>query len=519
MNINNKPNKNKAMKKTTILLCLILALLNLQAQKTMLSKPVSNMWLMRPMIVGTPIGQDADHNYFYVGVPSKSKTNTNHIYVVDKNTMKFEDITVSLSGMHTLLGALNTDDQIVALYRSTNKKGDLVTFSIAAFEKKDQAVSVTDINSVNTTANSHFWPSYKTATSPNGKLMAALVMVTGKNSMLENIHAVVINDEGKFVWNGPVKPQFKGQSFSLGNLSVDNDGNIYVPAYTCNVKGNKVSDVQFLVIRANSSGSETFTADATFGKPQNFTGKVLSNGDLAIAGFFTDTYQNTMTQSNGYFFYRFDTKSETFSEAKSFDFSSNYAQKNAPARLARVLANQQYSITADDIYELENGSLALCGEHHFVKEVYDMNTHSTTYQLLTKNILIATLKTDGTSAFSMIEKQQIGGGSSVPQDWKLHNISYSAFTHKSNLYFLFNDDSKNIPYPGNGTVCNMGGLKMNTSDKCVLMTLTPDQEITQRVLPNGDQVMRGIEFADDENFYVSGISKNGFYLNKFSIEE
>ena len=65
----------------------------------------------------------------------------------------------------------------------------------------------------------------------------------------------------------------------------------------------------------------------------------------------------------------------------------------------------------------------------------------------------------------------------------------------------------------------MGGLKMNTSDKCVLMTLTPDQEITQRVLPNGDQVMRGIEFADDENFYVSGISKNGFYLNKFSIEE
>ena len=507
------------MKKIAIILCLFLSILNLQAQKTMLSKPVSNMWLMRLNIMGTPVGQDADHNYFYVAVPSRSKTNIEHIYVVDKNTMKFEDMSVSLSGMHTLLGALSTDDQLVALYRSANKKGDMISFSIATFDKKESAVSVTDINSVSTAANSHYWPSYKTAKSPNGKLMAALIMVTGKNSMLENLHAVVINDEGEFVWNGAVKPQFKGQSFSLGNLSVDNDGNIYVPAYTCNVKGNKVSDVQFQVIKTNSSGSETFTADATFGKPQNFTGKVLANGDLAIAGFFTDTYQNTMTQSNGYFFYRFDTKSETFSEAKSFDFSSNYAQKNAPARLARVLANQQYSITADDIYELDNGSIALCGEHHFVKEIYDMNTHTTTYQLLTKNILIATLKADGTSAFSMIEKQQIGGNSIIPENWKNNNISYSAFCHKNNLYFLFNDDPKNVPYPGNGNVCNMGGLKINTDAKCVLMTLTPDQEISQRVLSNGDQVMRGIEFVDDENIYVSGLSKNGFFLNKFSIEE
>ena len=72
------------MKKIAIILCLFLSILNLQAQKAMLSKPVSNMWLMRPSIVGTPVGQDADHNYFYVAVPSRSKTNVEHIYVVGK---------------------------------------------------------------------------------------------------------------------------------------------------------------------------------------------------------------------------------------------------------------------------------------------------------------------------------------------------------------------------------------------------------------------------------------------------
>lgn len=510
------------MKKFLFLSMVLWMAFSVEAQSVLLGK-TSNAWLTRPNIQGTPIGQDASDYYFWnstqvVGL-GKPKNIVDHIYAIDKGTLKLQDMQVSASGLHSFLGALLTDDQIVTLYESMNKKGDVVTFSVNVFDKKTASVSVTNVNSVSTTANAHYWPSFMTAKSPDGKMLAALLTVTGKNSVLENLYAVVVNDQGEFVWNGPVTPDFKGASFSLGNMTVDNEGNVFIPAYTCNIKGKKVSDVRFLMIKTTGNGSETFEADATFGKPQNFTSKVLSNGDLVIAGFFTDTYQDIMTQSNGYFFYRFDPRSDNFTDARSFDFSSNYAQRNAPARLARVLANQQYVIEVGDIYELKNGSIALCGEHQFIKAIRDMQMNSTTYQLLTKNILVATLLNDGNSAFSMIEKQQIAGGSSIPEDWRSHNISYTAFPQGDDLYFLFNDDPKNVPYPGNGAVCSMGGLTLNKSAKCVLMKLTPDQEITQKVLPNGDQVMRSVEFVDDNSIIVSSIGKSGLSLNKFDLEE
>jgi len=511
------------MKKTFLLLAGILIAVTLQAQHAFLIKPPQSTWLMRNSIAGIPAGQTDASNYFYVSVRpmsiGKAKSSDDHLFTIDKDNMSVKDMSLSASNLHTFLGALQTDDKIIALYQSLSKKGDEIMFSIGTFDKSATSATITDANSVSTAANSRFWPSFQTVKSPDGKLLASLVMVTGKNSELENLYAVVVNNQGEFLWHGVVTPKFAGQNFSLGNMAVNNEGNIYIPAYTCNVKGNKVSDVQFLVIKTNADGSETYSADVTFGKPQHFTTKVLYNGTLAIGGFFTDTYKDIQTQSNGYFFYRFDPTTNKFTDAYSFDFSSNYAQKNAPARLAWVLGNQQYAIQVGEIFELENGSLALCGEHRFVKAIRDMNTNSTTYQLLTKNILVATLHPDRTSSFSMIEKQQIGGGSIIPGDWKMNNISYSAAANGNNLYFLFNDNPKNVPYPGNGAICNMGGLKINTDAKCVLMTLTPDQEVTQKVLPNGDQVMRAIEFADDESIYVSGISKAGLNINKFDLDK
>lgn len=510
------------MKKTFLLCIGIFITLSAFAQQKFLLKSPQNTWLMRNSINGIPIAQDNDNYYYFANARpnsiGKPKSYTDHIYTIEKDNLTVKDMAVTVSGMHTFLGALNTDDQIVALYQSLNKKGDVVNFSIGTLDKNESEVSVTDINSVSTTANPRFWPEFKTATSPDGKMLASLVTVTGKNSQLENLFAVVVNSQGEFVWSGAVTPKFSGEAFSLGDITVDNNGDLYIPAYTCNVRGKKVSDVQFLIIKTNGDGSQTYSADLAFGKPQNFIAKVLSDGNLAIGGFFTDTYEDIMTQSNGYFFYTFDTKQENFSSGNSFDFSSNYAQKKAPARLAWVLGNQQYSIDALKLFELENGSIVLCGEHQFVKAIRDMNTNSTTYQLLTKNILAATLRTDGTTDFSMIDKQQIGGGAFIPDDWLLNNISYSAIANGNDMYFLFNDNPKNVPYPGSGAVCNMGGLKMNTEAKCVLMRLAPDQEVTQQVLPNGDQVMRAIEFSDNENIYVSGINKNGLNINKFSLK-
>ena len=249
---------------------------------------------------------------------------------------------------------------------------------------------------------------------------------------------------------------------------------------------------------------------------------MTSDNNVTVAGYFTESKTNTSTKSSGYFFYKFDTSSESFSDLKSFDFSSNYVEKAAWTRFANVLGNQQYSITADDIYELENGSLVLCGEHRFVKAIYDPNMKSWSYHLLTKNILVSTLLADGSSHFTMVEKQQLAGSSIEPYSFTWYNdaISYTAFAHHNDMYFLFTDDPKNVPYPGKDVVCTVSGFKFK-SDKWanVLMRLTPDQKITQRVVTDPNQLLRTVEFNDDENYFTIGISNNELILTKHSIEE
>jgi hypothetical protein len=508
------------MKKVTLLTVFITLSISMMAQSVVLCEPNSNLWLRRISVSGTPLGQDADNLYYYVSPRLQSKNVSDYIYIVDKNSMQSSEINVSIANKFFFLDGIVTDNNIVALYYSTNKKGDQVTFSIANIDKSSPTATVDENNSVSTTANSRFWPSYQCTKSPDGKMLAALVMVTGKDSQLENLFAVVVNDQGEFVWSGPVTPNFGGRSFSLGNLLVDNDGNLYLAAHTCQMNGNKVSDSKILAIKANSDGTTSIIEDVTFGTPQNFTAKVLPNGTMVIAGYYTESQTNTSTESAGYFFSKFDIASENFTETKNFRFGDNYNEKEKWARFAAQLGNQQYSINADDIYELENGSLVLCGEHRFTKEIYDAQMHSYNYHMLTKNILVSTLLPDGTSQFSMVEKQQaVSLGVRPPEDWKTINISYSAFAKGNDMYFLFTDDPKNIPYPGKDVVCSPGGLSFKKKWESVLMRLTPDQELTQRVLPDPNQLLRNVEFVDGDSFYASGVGKSQLFLTKYPVNE
>ena len=493
---------------------------NLMAQSVVLSEPYSNTWLKRYIISGTSVGQDADQIYYYLNTGHEKKNFTDHIYMLDKNSMNKSDIAVTVDKQHNLLGGLVSDNNIVLLYNSLNKKGDQVIFSILRLDKSDNSATLTDNNSVTTSANSKYWPDYKTTKSPDGNLLAALVTVTGKNSQLENLFAVVVNNEGEFVWSGKISPDFSGRTFSLGEMVVDNSGNIYLPAYTCQMKGKNISDVEFIMIRANNDDISFSSESVDFGTPQNFTAKVLKDGNIAVAGYFTESMTNTASNSNGHFIYKFDNSSENITDVRHFNFSDNYVEKAAWARFATVLGNQQYSISADNIFELDNGSLVLCGEHQFLKEIYDPQMRSYNYQLLTKNILVSTFLPNGTANFTMVEKQQgFNLGIRPTKDWRTYNMSYTAFAHHNDMYFVFNDDPKNIPYPGKDVMCNLGGFKYKDNNKSVLMRLTPDQELTQRVIHDSKQLLRIVDFHDNDSFYASGIGATQVFMTKFAIEE
>lgn len=66
----------------------------------------------------------------------------------------------------------------------------------------------------------------------------------------------------------------------------------------------------------------------------------------------------------------------------------------------------------------------------------------------------------------------------------------------------------------------MFGLIYNKPGEIVLMRLTPDQEVTQTILPdNKEQLIREVVFTDGDAFYATGITKDGFTINKFKLDK
>ncbi len=485
------------------------------------------MWLMRPLLQNVPISQDGNASYLYTHTsntnPLSKKPFVDHIYSFNNNTLDFSDITINVPALHSLLGGIDGGDNLVLLYESLSSKGDLITFTVSKIGKTGvQNATITDDKIVSTSANKKFWPEFHTAISPDGKMLAALVTIIGNKQMLENLFAIVINNEGEIVWSNPVDFNFNNLDdikFSIEGLTVSNYGTLYLSVNTCYEKSNKISDMKFNLIQVSAEGTKTYIEEADFGKLQHSTIKELSNGDIFCAGYYSDSYKNTMDNSTGHFFFFFDPKKERFTASSHYVFGEKYKERRSSAALANILANQQYSISADYIFELANGDVALCGEHQFVKAIYNQNTNSWSYGMLTKNILVSTFHNADNADFSMIEKQQIAGGARVAKDWKTHNISYSAFAKGNDIHFIFNDDPRNVPYPGEGVVCGMEGLIMNNSAKVVMMTLSPDQSISQRILPFNDQIFRSVEFSNNDYFITSGISKKGLYISKFNINE
>lgn len=512
------------MKKIALSLFAIIISTCMMAQNVSLSKPFSNTWIRRPFVHSIPIGQDETNAYLYQYIrtsdPGQPKNYTEHFYIIDKSSLQSTDIPVTIPKTHVMMGGFANDNNIIAVYRHASKKGDYINFTIANIDKNNNTITFNDASTISTTTNKHYWPEFKTAKSPDGKMMAILTMVTGKNNQLENLFATVVNNQGEFVWSGTVSPQFNGKTFAIGQPLVDNEGTIYLPAYTCQLRGESVSNVEFMMNICKEDGTVSVTESGNFGALQNFTAKILSDGNIIVAGYYTDSYTNTATHSSGYYYYKFDPQTESISDIHNYSFSNNYVEKNAWARFANVLGNQQYSITADNIYELENGNIVFCGEHRFTKAIYDNMTNSYSYQFLTKNILVATFLDDGTSLFSMIEKQQLAGlAVNIYGSWSSLNISYSAFAYHNDMYFVFNDDNKNIPYPGKDAVCTVGGLTFPKNIETVLMRLTAEQELTQKVLRDPNQHFYAIEFTDDNTFYTTGVGKGDLFFNKYTVEE
>ena len=133
------------MRKTIIFTLFILITANLLAQSVSLSKPYSNTWIRRGFVHSISIGQDESNAYLYQYIrtsdPMQPKSYTDHLYIIDKSSLQSTDIEVTVPKTHLLLDGFVNDNNIIAVFRHANKKGDQVNFTVATIDKNDKTVN------------------------------------------------------------------------------------------------------------------------------------------------------------------------------------------------------------------------------------------------------------------------------------------------------------------------------------------------------------------------------------------
>lgn len=481
------------------------------------SKPMNFIWARTAEIKHFSAGQDADKLYLYQRRTEESrKKSIDNIFVFNKNSLDFTSIILDIPPLFQYIGSINRESDIIALYQVCNHKEGFIGLYSDVIDKSAQSVSITGKCLITFPSESSKYPHFITSVSPNGKYHAVTFMTLDKKGNVKNLYGVVLDQDGNLTWGGKINLNFPNPMFSTEDMQVSNDGTIYIPAYSMTISKNKASNVKLHLLEVNGELLSMNTVDINFGTLQHAKALVLKNGDIFVGGYY-QANQPLDDETIGYYGYRFNPETADYIEKTHTDFPADYQQKKVSTIFGSILANQQYWVCCDYLFELENGNVVMTGEHQFVKRIRDAN-NMVSYIHLNKNILVSTFDTENNSEFTMIEKAQGASYAKFIDD--VHNLflSYTAFADENGVHFIYNEHTDNVPYPGNGKLCETSALRLTEKLKGVCTTLAQDGEILQKVLVSasetGQQLYR-LQFVDNEAFYVVAATKNGYCLDKF----
>lgn len=489
------------------------------AQKSLpFSKPVTIVWAQTADVKFLNAGQDVDNVYLYQREAKVSrKASEDHLFVFNKTTLDFDDITVNIPARYQFVGSINREEEMLAFYMCDDPKAGTISLYSAHLNKLAKAVGATGKSIVSFLSENRDYPTFNTAVSPNGDYYAITFQILDKKSVLKNLYAVVLDREGKVVWKREITPNFQNPDFFSDNMQVSNDGTVYLPAYSMTIKNNSATNENLHLIQVKDKLFNMNTVSVDFGSVQSIKALILKNGDVFVGGYYSQSYEKNHDEAIGYYGYRYSPETGSYTVTERTAFPANYREKKVPALIALVLANQQYEISCDYLFELDNGNVVMTGEHRFCRSVTGANNMKT-YVHLNKNILVTTFHPDGKSDFTMIEKRQGANNVEYHDDFRDLFLSYTAYATQNDVHFIYNDVDENVPYPGDLKFCETFSMMLNNRLKGVCTVLSPGGTITQKVLidaASDKQQLHRLLFVDGKNFYVVAGHKTGYCLDKF----
>ena len=275
----------------------------------------------------------------------------------------------------------------------------------------------------------------------------------------------VFDQQLNLLWEDNITLPYEDKLFGVEDYQVSNEGNVYVlgKIYNENRKSYKRGKPNFkhriLSYNPQSNNNKEYPVEIEEHFITDMKIAIDDNENIVCAGFYSEL--GTMS-INGSYFIKIDGDSKEIITKNFKEFGLDFITQNMTKRQEKKTRKKAdknkkvelYEYDLDNIILKEDGGALLIGEQYFVNvvttPVVDANgvtSYRTTYYYHYNDIIVVNISTEGEILWTeKIPKRQVSSN-----DGGFYS-SYSLGIIEDKLYFIFNDNPKNLFYKGEGKV-------------------------------------------------------------------
>ncbi len=259
------------------------------------------------------------------------------------------------------------------------------------------------------------------------------------------------------LWSQQVKLPYNDDLFELERTHISNDGEAHVIGKVLLEKKDrkrKDPDGNFVIIGYNGTEADQKIYQVDLGN--NFVNTMMvgstDNNELLCGGFYRGSNKSGST---GAFFVKIDRTSRTMTHQSLQEFNAEFVAQDLKKGAAKKALKADEgsrnagvpSLLSQELIPREDGGLVLVGEQYYLVTTTTSNgqggqTTRTSYHY--DDIIVVNIDPSGNIEWTeKVPKRQASGADG-------YFLSYTSMVKDDKVYFVFNDNPKNLAYKGDG---------------------------------------------------------------------
>jgi len=450
-------------------------------------------------------GSDESNYYVYYGITGLWGGFDASFFVIDKNLTSAKEFSLSKDKDDRFLWVQTTEDDMVILL-ARDKKGEEKTQIIKqAYAKTTGKLKKETVIANFPKSKSDNWYFYS-STSPDKTKKCFLFLLANKKNSVDSYYAAVLNQDCEMEWNTTQGLEVSNESFSVGDIAVNNKGDVYVAFLSGPKDEKKPSDpnsyIDLIYLTDGSKDKMSFGIDKKHIRKQ-IQLKALKNNDIYLAGLLSEESV---------------IKKEFLSikiNGNNFNVLGEHRERlEGKGNIKDQTVSDMVIVT---IFELNNGDVAVLGEQR--------RTNITDQGIIKMCWGVTTFFVKGDDAsiehVSARDKSQLVKTSINYSSYQLFHLSIFPFVYENKIGYLFNDCLKRYANPSkykrehfksaNGDDVSIVLSTQESGEKAEIVPLTGNKLPAKRLI-------RQILFQEDDQLIVLTRNRKEAYIETLNLK-